>query len=318
MRKAKVIVTGGCGFIGREVVRQLLAKNYYVIVLDDFSNSIPLIQSNSLKVIRFDLTKSNGIIKYFNDIDYCIHLAAKVGGIKFMNEFQSEILKENILIDLNVINTASLTSTKLVYASTVIVYDQLKPPYKEDQMISVPKSDYAFEKFSGERLCQAFGRDQSFKFAIARIVNVYGINPNKISEKKLHVIPDLIRKILRDRVLQLIGRGKQIKTFVHVCDVASALILMMENQKADGEIFNVGSSEKYKILEVAKMLWKILKDKELFQMENIELAGNDFVNSSVDISKLSKILGWKAKYNLRESLPEIVNWYKEVYAKKAF
>lgn len=318
MRKRKVLVTGGCGFIGREVVKQLLEKGYSVVVADDFSNSTPLKESSSLSVIKFNLTKSEGILKLFNNMDYCIHLAAKVGGVKYMSSNQSEILRDNILIDSNTISLASQRNIKIVYASTVIVYDQLKePPFKEDQIVIPPKSDYGFSKFVGERLCQSFAKDGNLKYSIARICNVYGINPNKIPEQKLHVIPDLIRKILKEKTLTLLGGGRQIRTFIHVSDIASALIFMMESEKADGEKFNVDTNDKYQILELAKIIWGILKE-EPFYFENMDFIKEDFMDSSTDASKFSQFLGWRAKESLKKRLPEIVEWYARKYGKNIF
>lgn len=318
MKKGKVLVTGGCGFIGREVVRQLLEKGYSVVVVDDFSNSTSLEESNSLKVINYDLTKPKGLLEIFKGVQFCIHLAAKVGGVNYTSSSRSEILRDNILIDSNVVSAASQTNTKIVYASTVIVYDQSSnPPYKEEQVILPPKSNYGFSKFVGERLCQVFGKDRNLKFTIARISNVYGVNKNKVDEKRLHVIPDLIRKILQDDTLRLINWGKQIRTFIHVSDLASALVLLMEGEKANGEIFNVASSEKYQILEIAEMIWKLLRDTEPFRFENVEFREEDLIDSSADASKINKILNWQAKKSLEQSLFEIVQWYRRIYEKQS-
>lgn len=315
MKEKKVLVTGGCGFVGREVVKQLLEKGYFVLVVDDFSNSTPLDESDSLKVIKYDLTNSEGLLAIFKGAQYCIHLAARVGGIGYMNSSKSEILRENILIDVNTISVVSKLNIKLVYASTVIVYDQSKKtPYKEDQEgIPPPQSDYGFSKLIGERLCQSYAKDKSLKFTIARIFNVYGVNPNNIPEEKLHVIPDLIRKISKIGKLQLIGGGIQTRTFIHVSDVASALILMMESQSSNGEIFNVASDEKYQILELAKIIWDLLKGNEPFYVESIDFKGADLINSLGDNSKIKRFLGWKAKRKLKDSLPKIVEWYRKDY-----
>ncbi len=313
MKKRKVLVTGGCGFAGREVVKQLLEKKYYVIAIDDFSNSTPLTETASLRVLNLDLSKQNNE-EIFEGVNFCIHLAARVGGIKYMNTFQSEILEDDILIDTNVISAASRAKAKIVYASTVIVYDQLKEhPFREDQTVLSPKSNYGFSKFIGERLCQVFSKDKGSKFTIARISNVYGINENNIDEKKLHVIPDLIRKILQEKPLKLINGGLQVRTFIHVSDLASALLSMMENEDADGEIFNVASSDRYQILELAKLIWKLLRGNEKFYFESIDLKGNDLTNSSVDSSKITRILGWKPGQRLQTSLLEIVKWYQARY-----
>lgn len=318
MIKRKVIVTGGCGFVGREVVRKLLKKGYQVVVIDDFSNSTPLQESAYLQFLNLDLCKTDGILEIFKNATYCIHLAARVGGIKYMNTFQSEILKDNILIDANVISTAALTNTKIVYASTVIVYDQSKKiPYKEDDLQYIPKSDYGFSKLVGERLCQSLGRDKKLKFTIARISNVYGINPSEISKDRLHVIPDLIRKIIQDKRLKMIGEGRQKRTFIHISDVANALIQMMENKVSEGQVFNLATEEKYEILEIAKMIWQTLRKNEKFTFENTNSVGEDFINSIPDISKIKEKLGWEAKKNLKDSLPEIVKWYQNIYDKKS-
>lgn len=313
--KSKVLVTGGCGFVGREVVRQLLEKGYLVIIVDDFSNSTPLTETSFLKVIKHDLSKSINK-EIFKGIDFCIHLAARVGGIKYMNTFQSEILESDILIDTNVISAASQAKTKIVYTSTVIVYDQLKKtPFNEDQIILPPKSNYGFSKFIGERLCRVFSKDRGSKFAIARISNVYGINKNNIDEKKLHVIPDLIRKILQEKPLTLINGGRQTRTFIHVNDLANALISIMESEKAEGETFNVASGDKYQILELARLIWGLLERDEKFDFKCIDMEGEDLTDSSADPSKIARVLGWKPEYSLKESLPEIVEWYQAKYDK---
>lgn len=319
MKKSKVLVTGGCGFIGKAVVNQLLEKGYLVIVLDDFSNSSPQEQTSNLSIIKFDLTKSSGVLNFFKGVDFCIHLAARVGGIKYMSSNQSEILKDNILIDTNVISSASKTNTKIVYASTVIVYDQSKKiPYKEQELQYIPKSDYGFSKLAGERLCHSLGKNKNLKFTIARISNVYGINPSEISKDKLHVIPDLVRKITQDKKLKLIGGGIQKRAFVHVSDVADALILMMESKASEGEIFNLATEEKYQILEIAKIIWQRIRKNEKFTIENINSRDEDFINSIPDVSKLKEKLGWKARNSLKDSLPEVVKWYKNIYDKKSF
>lgn len=311
MKKKKVLVTGGCGFIGSEVVRQLLKKEYSVIVVDNFSNSTPLQEFSSFKLIDFDLTKSKNILELFNSIDYCIHLAARVGGIKYMDTSQSEILKDNILIDLNVISAANQTNTKIVYASTVIVYDQIKkPPFKENQLFIAPRSNYGFTKLVGERLCESFGKEGSLKYSIARISNVYGINFNEIPVQKLHVIPDLIRKILTEKTLSLIGGGKQVRAFIHVSDIANALIIMMENEKANGEAFNTSSVERYQILELAKLIWGLMR-KEPFNFEIKDFIKEDFMDNSTDISKIKRLLDWQTKETLIDNLPEIVKWYSK-------
>ena len=314
MKKVSVLVTGGCGFVGKEVVKQLLEKGYFVLVVDDFSNSTPLDESDSLKVINHDLTNAEGLLKIFKGVRYCIHLAARVGGVNYMSSAQSEILRDNILIDSNVISVVSQIGAKIVYASTVIVYDQSKDiPYKEDQKsIPPPQSDYGFSKLIGERLCQSYAKGKGLEFAIARIFNVYGINPNNIPEEKLHVIPDLIRKISKMGKLQLIGGGRQTRTFVHVSDVASALILMMESRFANGEIFNVASEEKYQILELAKIIWRLLGRTDDFSVNEVPAFEEDILKSTADISKIRRLLNWKPKQTMEKNIPEIVAWYRQV------
>lgn len=317
--KTKVLVTGGCGFIGREVVKQLLEKNYCVRVVDDFSNSRPIKKDSSLEVIRFDLCKNQGIDRIFKDIDYCLHLAARVGGIKFTSSSQGEILHDNLLINVNTIAaSAAAKIKKIIYASTAIVYDRLtKVPFKEVPIDSLPlpRSNYGFSKMVGERLCQTFNQEKGLNYTIARMFNVYGINHNTLLKEKLHVIPDLIRKISDHKnKLKLYGGGAQKRTFVHVWDAARALISMMENTKANNEIFNVASEESFCILDLARMIWKLLKREGYFHMESIPVLSEDLKEASADVSKIKKFIGWKAKRTMRESLPEIVEWYRKVYS----
>src|SRR3989344_5116388 len=288
--QTKVLVTGGCGFLGNEVVKQLLEKKYYVRVIDDFSNSRPIKNESSLEVIRFDLCRNQGIDQVFKDVDYCIHLAARFGGIKFTSSSQGEILHNNLLINVNTFSASAVAKIKkIIYASTSIVYDRLTDlPFKEipTDNLPLPRSNYGFSKLVGERFCQAFSKEKGLNFTIARIFNIYGINPNTVLKRKLHVIQDLIRKISDNKnILKLYGGGVQRRTFVHVSDVAGALILMMENKKANNGIFNVASQEELSILDLAKMIWKLSKREEPFYMESIPVLSEDLKEATADVHK---------------------------------
>lgn len=311
----KVLVTGGCGFIGSEVVKQLLAKSYQVRIADDLSKSESRLKAKC-EFLRIDLTNQRVADKAFAGMDICINLAAKIGGIGYFHKYPATILSEN-----NRIYSATFAAavkhkiSRMIYISSSMVFESTtRFPSKEAdvKIIPPPLSAYGFSKLTGEWYCKAFWDEYRLPYSICRPFNAYGINEYPGEEVGYaHVIPDLVKKILRgDYPLEILGNGQQTRSFTHVADLARGIITVMESPKAKNEDFNLASSREIKIIDLAKYLWGLCGRKEKFKVKLVPGFAYDIQRRSPDVSKLKKFLGWKAEVKLEDGLMEIINWLK--------
>lgn len=312
----KILVTGGCGFIGSEVVDQLLNKGYRVRVVDNLSKPESSVKKG-YEFLNLDLTNEEQAERAFAEMDYCINLAAKIGGIGYFHKYPATILSENNKIYSATSEAAVRSGIKrMVYVSSSMVFESTdRFPSKEVDITQIPPpiSAYGFSKLSGEWYCRAFYEEYGLKYSICRPFNAYGINEFPGEEVGYaHVVPDLIKKILAGQYpLKLLGDGQQIRCFTHVKDLADGIITVLEAEQAENEDFNVGTDGETKMIDLAKMIWQLSGQKKKFEVEFVPGFKHDIKRRVPDVSKMKKLLGWEAKISLEEGLPEIIEWLQK-------
>lgn len=317
--KTKVLVTGGAGFIGSEVVKQLLKKGYQVRVADDLSKLEAKVPKDC-DFVKVDLTKRKVALTVMDDIDYCVHLAAKIGGIGYFHKYPATILSENNKMYSAVFEAAVAKKIRrIIYLSSSMVFESTNIfPSKESDLDKIPPpvSSYGFSKLVGEWYCQAFHDEYGLNYTIIRPFNAYGINEAPGEEVGYaHVIPDLIKKILSGQYpLELLGDGQQTRCFTHVSDIATGIIIAMESEKALNDDFNIGSEREIKMIDLAKLLWKKCGIKKEFKVKFVRGFKYDIKRRVPSSGKAKKILGWRAEKKLEKELPEIINWVKKQIA----
>lgn len=317
MVKKKVLVTGGAGFIGSEVVKQLLVKGYEVRVADDLSKKEAKIPSG-VEFIKSDLTDTKDIQSIFDGVDYCIHLAAKIGGIGYFHKYPATILSENNKLYSSVFEAAVRNKIKrLVYISSSMVFESTsKFPSKEDDIKKIPPpiTSYGFSKLIGEQYCVAFSEEFGLKYTICRPFNAYGINEAPGEEiGYAHVIPDFIKKILSGQYpLEILGDGKQTRCFTHVSDIARGIIMAMGNSKAVNEDFNLGTEKETRMIDLARLIFKLCGVDKPFKAKFVRGFTHDIKRRVPSSAKAKKILGWKSEVKLEDELPLIIDWIKKV------
>ena len=309
----KVLVTGGCGFIGSEVVKQLVKKNYNVRVVDNLSKPESSVKEG-YQFLKLDLTQKESAQKAMQGMDICVNLAAKIGGIGYFHKYPATILSENNKIYSATFESAARQKIqRMVYVSSSMVFESATSfPSKESDIkkISVPISAYGFSKLSGEWYCGAFWDQYKLPFSICRPFNAYGINEFPGEEiGYAHVIPDLIKKILKGQYpLELLGDGRQTRTFTHITDLADGIIAVMESKKGENQDFNVASSQELKMIDLAKLLWKMCGRKEEFKIKKVPAFTYDVKKRIPNVAKMKKLLNWQAKVKLEDGLKEVIEW----------
>lgn len=312
-KNIKVLVTGGAGFIGSEVVRQLIDKGYKVRVADDLSKKDAEIPTG-IEFIKVDLTDKKAAVKAMKGMDFCIHLAAKIGGIGYFHKYPATILSENNKMYSAVFEAAVKEKIKrIIYLSSSMVFESTDSyPSKEEDISRIPPpvSSYGFSKLVGEWYCKSFYDEYDLKYTIVRPFNAYGINEKPEREVGYaHVIPDLIRKIISGQYpLQLLGDGKQSRCFTHVSDIARGIIQALESPKAENEDFNIGSEDEIAMLDLAKLLWKKCNIQKPFKVSYVPGFKYDIKRRVPSSKKAERVLGWKPQKRLEEELPEIIDW----------
>lgn len=313
-----IIVTGGCGFIGSELVRKLLEKGYKVRVVDNLSKNESKVKEG-YEFIKGDLTDKKVALSAFEGMDICINLAAKIGGIGYFHKYPATILSENNKIYSATFEAAVKNKLKrMVYISSSMVFESAtKFPSKEEDIEKIPPpiSAYGFSKLIGEKYCQSFWDEYKLPYSICRPFNAYGINEHPGEEVGYaHVIPDLVKKILDNQYpLELLGNGNQIRCFTHISDLADGVITVMESEKAINEDFNVANPYPLKMVDLAKTLWELCDMKKPFKVKYVESFKYDIQKRVPDTSKMKRLLNWQAKKDFKEGLLEVVKWIEKEY-----
>jgi nucleoside-diphosphate-sugar epimerase len=306
-----VLVTGGCGFIGSEVVRQLLAKSYPVRIVDNLSkpSSKPIADA---EFIQGDLVDPAVARRAIAGSRVCINLAAKIGGIGYFHRLPATILSENNLIYSNTFEAAAAEKLeRMIFVSSSMVFESATTfPSKEDELLSMPPpfSAYGFSKLIGEWYCRAFWDQHRLPYTICRPFNAVG--PEEEAGEEVgdaHVIPDLIKKVMNGQhPLELLGDGNQTRCFTHVRDIARGIVMAMESEKAVNEDFNLGVSNEITMFELARLIHAQCAPGKPFDVKHVAAFPSDIRRRVPDGSKAKRVLGWEPEIDLETGLAECI------------
>jgi len=310
MKGLRVVVTGGAGFIGSNLIRAL-AKGNEVIVIDDFStghleNIQDLMSDQSITFVKGSITDLNLLKRTFKNVNYVLHHAAIPSVPRSVKDpIRSNFV--NINGTLNVLVAAKDNDVeKVVYASSSSAYGDTPTLPKTEDMKPCPLSPYAVSKLTGEYYCQVFSEVYDFPSVCLRYFNVYGPRQDP-SGGYAAVIPKFITNVALDKPPVIYGDGKQTRDFTFVEDVVQANFLAAESI-ARG-VFNIAGGKGITINGLAHSITRIM-GKELDVVYEDPRPG-DIMHSLADISKAKEKLNFEPKFNLTKGLEETVKWFQK-------
>ena len=313
----KVVVTGGSGFIGSNLVKYLLKKKYFVINIDNLSYSANPYNTKNFNnnknyiFLKSDINnkkKITKILKKYKPMGI-FNLAAETHVDRSIDNPEN-FINSNILGTFNLLESILLykKKIKLVHISTDEVFGDVIKGRSHEKYPYNPSSPYSSSKASADHLVKAYVRTYKINAVISNCCNNYG--PNQFPEK---LIPKLIYNIINNKPLPIYGKGKNSREWMHVQDHCEALLLILLKGKT-GESYNIGSGVNIKNIDIAKKLLKIIKNKYIKKNNKTKIKfvkdrpGHDF-RYALDNKKILRKLGWKAKISLNKGLLDTFNWY---------
>ena len=315
LKNKKILIIGGCGFIGSHVVEELLKEDVKeIIIFDNFSRGKKDNIENFLTDKRVKIYPNGGDIRdvdVLNDamkgIDYVIHLAAL--WLLHCKDYPRTAFKVNIEGTFNVLESCIKNKIKrLIYSSSASVYgDAIKIPMTEDHPFN-NKNFYGATKISSEAMCRAFHDRYGLNYVGLRYMNVYG--PRQDQKAAYNgVIPTLLDKIDNDQPLIVDGDGSQSYDFIDVQDVARCNILALKSKSVD-KFYNVGTGKKTSIKNLCKLIVKLKEknNKITFRPYKLDDARRQIKNRVSSTKLVRKDLKFKYKYSLKDGLKKLITW----------
>ncbi|HEX4706853.1 MAG TPA: GDP-L-fucose synthase [Candidatus Udaeobacter sp.] len=304
MKKSdRIFVAGHRGMVGSALVRRLKSQGFGNLVTRERA--------------ELDLSDEPAVAEFFaaEKPNVVILAAAKVGGIKANNDFPVEFLLANLRIQNNVIRSAYEAGVrKLLFLGSSCIYPKLAPqPIPETALLTGPleptNDAYAIAKIAGIKLCQAYSRQYGANYISAMPTNLYGPNDNFDLETS-HVLAALIRKAHQAksrnaRELIVWGSGKPRREFLHVDDLASACLLLLEKYDSP-EIINVGCGEDISIRELAELICDVVGFNGELAWDTTKPDGTP--RKLLDVTRI-RALGWTPEISLREGIARTYEWF---------
>lgn len=304
----KILVTGGAGFIGSNIVDELIFKKYTVAIIDNLvTGNIRNINKKATfyKVSICDKYEIDRIFKK-EKFDIVIHLAAQLDVRKSVLDpcFDADV---NIKGTLNILEACKNNKVKKIIFSSSggTIYGECGLKAPDEQAIAKPLSPYGVAKLSAEHYIKAYNALYGLKYTILRYANVYG--PRQDVNGEAGVVAIFIGKMTEDKDVFIFGNGKQLRDYIYVKDVVDANIKSLT--KGNNEIINIGTQKTFSVNQLIKELSKIInyQKKAIYKPRR----SGELFKSFLNISKAKRILGWKPKVDIIEGLKNTVNYFNK-------
>lgn len=302
---SKIYVAGHRGLVGSAIVRMLTEKGY---------NNLVYRTSKEL-----DLRDKFAVDSFFAEEkpEFVFLAAAKVGGIVANNEYPADFIRDNLLIQTNIIDAAYRNNVeKLLFLGSTCIYPKMAPqPLKEEYLLTgllEPTNEpYAIAKIAGIKMCESYNRQYGTQYISVMPTNLYGENDN-FDLHTSHVLPALIHKFHEAKesnapFVEVWGTGSPKREFLYADDLADASIYLMNNYTGN-EIVNIGVGEDIAIKELAGKVKEVVGFTGEVKFDTSKPDGTP--RKLVDVTKLNS-LGWKASISLDEGLKKAYNWFLE-------
>lgn len=308
MKNKKVLVTGGAGFIGSNLVKSLIESGNSVTVLDNFltgyrSNLAPF---PYVHLIEGDVRDKAVVEEAIHGVEVVFHLAASVGNKRSI-EYPLIDAEINVLGTLQILEGARKEGVrKIVASSSAGIFGELKTmPIKEDHPLE-PDSPYGCTKLCEEKLCLSYAKLYAIEAVCLRYFNVYG--PNQCFDAYGNVIPIFVFRMLRNESIQIYGDGEQTRDFVHVDDVVQANIKAADSLGVSGA-FNIASGKSVTINNLVKI---ITKRNNTAKIKYCPERPGDVRHSLADFSLAHKKIDYTPTVDLEQGIEEYIKWARQI------
>lgn len=318
----RVLITGGAGFIGSHLSDAYLERGDEVYVIDDLSTgsieNIQHLKNNPRFHYTIESVHNQPVVAELVDqCDVIFHLAAAVG-VKLIVESPVRTIETNVRGTEVVLSLANKKKKKVLVASTSEVYGlSTEVPFREDGNLVMGATtkgrwSYACSKAIDEFLALAYWREKKLPTIVVRLFNTVG--PRQTGQYGM-VIPSFVKQALAGRTITVYGDGKQTRCFGYVGDVVGALVKLMDQPSAVGQVFNIGSNEEVSILELARRVKELTNSSSEISFvpydEAYEEGFEDMPRRVPDISKINALVGFNPEMKLDGILQSVINYHSE-------
>ncbi len=312
--KKKILITGGIGFVGTNLVIKLLSNRIKPTILDFLSNGnefdqnfIPF-KKDEVEFYNKDIRNREEILHTVEQVnpDYIIHLAS-------MTNLTRDFYHAHQSVDINIRGTLNLLEAansqkidKFIFLSSSDVYGGVAPPFQETQNV-IPASPYSVSKVASELYSLMFSKVYDLPVVVLRGFNVFGKyqQPNR-------VIPYIITELLNGREVKL-TEGEQKREFNYIDNLIDAILLSLANSEIHGEIINIGYGESVKVRDIALNIGGKLESIDKLKFGAISYRPNEIWDMYCDNSKAKRLLGWEPRISLEKGLNSTIEWFKSQY-----
>ena len=308
LKDKQVLVTGGCGFIGSEVTKQLSNSGAIVTVLDNLSSGKEkyVDKISNVKIKIGDLGDNSLIKSLISETDYIINLAA----LPFIPDsyyYPKEFFDVNVTSTINLALEASKEKKikRFIHISSSEIYGSAKYVPMDEEHPTTPQSTYAVSKLSGERVVFTIHKEHNLPAVIIRPFNSFGPN---ITQP--YIIPEIISQIISGKNEITLGNIESKRDLTFVSDTARAILLSLTSENIIGQTINVGSQRTFSIKELVKIISDLSSREVKIKIDSSRFRPFDIDNLVCNYEKANRLLGWKPEISITDGLKSTIEWVK--------